>query len=125
MYRKTYFRVNDKNVNQFVMPQQFRKRTVLTCRDDYGHLGMDRVQVLLQERFYWPKLSEDVRMIIRACECCLRFKQKPQQDEMYPRTASYPFELIHLDFLTIGGKDDVLKHLLVVQIILPGMLNAI
>ena len=27
---------------------------------------------------------------------------------MYPITASYPLELIHLDFLTIGGKDDVL-----------------
>ena len=33
---------------------------------------------------------------------------------MYPLTASYPLELIHLDFLTIGGKDDVLKHILVV-----------
>ena len=33
---------------------------------------------------------------------------------MYPITASYPLELIHLDFLTIGGKDDVLKHILVV-----------
>ena len=75
---------------------------------------MDHVQVLLQERFYWPKLSEDVRIVIRSCECCLRFKQKPQQDEMYPITASYPLELIHLDFLTIGGKDDVLKHILVV-----------
>ena len=75
---------------------------------------MDHVQVLLQERFYWPKLSEDVRIVIRSCEHCLRFKQKPQQDEMYPITASYPLELIHLDFLTIGGKDDVLKHILVV-----------
>ena len=75
---------------------------------------MDRVQVLLQEKFYWPKLSEDVRIVIRSCERCLRFKQKPQQDEMYPITASYPLELIHLDFLTIGGKDDVLKHILVI-----------
>ena len=101
-------------MNQFVMPQQFRKRTVQSCHEDYGHLGMDRVQVLLQERFYWPKLSEDVRIVIRSCEHYLRFKQKPQQDEMYPITASYPLELIHLDFLTIGGKGDVLKHILVV-----------
>ena len=48
---------------------------------------MDRVQVLLQERFYWPKLSDDVRTIIRTCERCLQFKQKPEQDEMYPITA--------------------------------------
>ena len=33
---------------------------------------------------------------------------------MYSITASYPLELIHPDFLTIGGKDDVQKHILVV-----------
>ena len=52
--------------------------------------------------------------MIRTCEHCLRSKQKPQQDEMYLITASYPLELIHLNFLMIGGKDDVWKHILVV-----------
>ena len=33
---------------------------------------------------------------------------------MYPIMASYPLKLIHLDFLTIRGKDDVQKHMLVV-----------
>ena len=114
LYHKAYFKVTDKQVNQFVMPQKFRKRTLQTCHEDYGHLGMDHVQILLQEWFYWPKLADDVRTVIRSCERCLSFKQKLQQDEMYPITASYPLELIHLDFLMIGGKEDVLKHILVV-----------
>ena len=84
------------------------------CHEDYGHLGMDRVQILLQERFYWPKLSEDVRSVIRSCDRCMRFKTTPQQDEMYTITATYPLELIHMDFLTIGGKEDVWKNVLVV-----------
>ena len=71
---------------------------------------MDHVQILLQERFYWPKMSEDVRKIIRSCECYMHFKTTQKQDEMYPITATYPLELIHLDFLSIGGKDDVLKE---------------
>ena len=49
LYRKAYFKNTDKVVNQFVMPWQFRKRTVLVCHEDYGHLGMDRVLILLQE----------------------------------------------------------------------------
>ena len=114
LYCIAYFKVTDKQVNQFVMPQQFRKRTVQMCHEDYGHLGMDRVQILLQEWFYWPKLADDVRTVIRSCEHCLRFKQKPQQDDMYPITASYPLKLIHMAFLMIGGKEDVLKHILVV-----------
>ena len=84
------------------------------CHDDYGHLGMDRVLILLQERFYWPKMSDDVRNYIRMCERCVCFKQTPEQEEMYQITASYPLELIHLDFMGIGGKKDKLKNVLVV-----------
>ena len=84
------------------------------CHKDYGHLGMDHVQILLQERFYWPKMSEDVRTVIRTCERCMRFKTTPQCEEMYPIMATYPLELIHLDFLSIGGKDDVMKNVFVV-----------
>ena len=114
LYQKASFKASGKQVDQFVMPQQFRKRTVKVCHEDYGHLGMDRVQILLQERFYWPKMSEDVQSIIRSCERCMRFKTTPQHDEMYPIMATYPLELIHLDFLSIGGKDDILKNVLVV-----------
>ena len=84
------------------------------CHDDHGHLGMDRVLILLQERFYWPKMSNDVRNYIRICERCVCFKQTPEQEEMYQITASYPLELIHLDFLGIGGKKDKLKNVLVI-----------
>ena len=49
LYRKAYFRTTGKQVNQFVMPTKFRKHTVTICHEDYGHLGMDRVLVLLQE----------------------------------------------------------------------------
>ena len=75
---------------------------------------MDRVLILLQERFYWPKMSEDVRNYIRMCERCVHFKQTPEQEEMYQITASYPLELIHLDFLGIGGRKNKLKNVLVV-----------
>ena len=114
LYRRTFFKTINRVVNQFVMPRQFRKRTVLVCHEDYAHLGMDRVQVLLQERFYWPKMSEDVRQYIRTCERCARFKQKPEKEAMQTITASYPLELIHVDFLTIGGKKDKYKNVLVV-----------
>ena len=42
----------------------------------------------------------------------MRFKKKKEQTELYPIT--YPLELVHLDFLSIGGKDDKMKSVLVV-----------
>ena len=75
---------------------------------------MDRVLILLQERFYWPKMSDDVCQYIRTCDRCAWFKQKPEQEVMQTIIASYPLELIHLDILMIGGKKDKLRNILVI-----------
>ena len=69
-----------------------------------GHLGMDRTLSLLPDRFFWYKMSEDVCKLIRSCERCLRFKTKPKKEELNPIETSYPMELVHLDYLTIGQK---------------------
>ena len=59
-----YQRVTLKNhlelVAQFVLPKRFIGKVILDCHDDNGHLGMERTLGLLQERFFWPKMAEDV-----------------------------------------------------------------
>ena len=47
-------------------------------------------------------MSEDVQIHIRSCDRCTRFKQPQERVQMVPIQTSYPLELIHLDFLTIG-----------------------
>ena len=49
-------------------------------------------------------MAEGVHTHIHTCERCLRFKQSQERAEMQPILVSYPMELIHLDFLTLGGK---------------------
>ena len=49
-------------------------------------------------------MAEDVQTYIHTCERCLRFKQPQEKAEMQPIMVSYLMELIHLDFLTLGGK---------------------
>ena len=80
---------------------------VIACHDEFGHLGMDKTLVLLQERFFWPWMNNDVCTHIRSCECCIRFKQKPEREEMSSFVTSYPLEIVHMDFLTIGSKKDL------------------
>ena len=67
---------------------------------------MEMTLGLLQERFFWPKMAEGVHTHICTCDRCLRFKQPQEKSELQPILVSYPMELVHLDFLTFGGKGD-------------------
>ena len=96
---------------QFVLPQTFRKRTVIACHDKFGHLGMDKTLVLLQERFFFSKMNDDVWKHIRSCACCIRFKQPPELAPMEMTETSYPLELVHMHFLTIGSKKGPVKEI--------------
>ena len=81
-------------------------KVILACHDDNGHLGMERTLGLLQERVFWPKMAENVCIHISTHDQYTRFKQPQERTEMQPILVSYPLELIHLDFLILGGKVD-------------------
>ena len=84
---------------------------VLACHDELGHLGMDRALLILQDRVYWPRMARDVREHICTCSRCERFKQLPSVEEISQTEASYPMEIVHADFLIIGGKKDIRKDI--------------
>ena len=46
-------------------------------------------------------MQNDVENHIQQCPQCLQFKTSPERAEMYPIKATHPWELIHMDFLTI------------------------
>ena len=49
-------------------------------------------------------MADDVCIHIHTCNRCLRFKQPQERAEMQLILVSYPMELVHLDFLTLGEK---------------------
>ena len=116
LHRKVQLKHQQVEVNQFVLPPRFRKRVVLACHDEMGHLGMDCTLLLLQDRVYWPGMSKDVRDHIRTCDRCQRAKDKPDKEEIEQTNASYPLKLVHVDLLLIGGKKDVRKDVNVVVV---------
>ena len=52
LYRKVKLKNHDSVINQFVLPKTFHRRATLALHDDYGHLGMEKILGLLQERFF-------------------------------------------------------------------------
>ena len=68
---------------------------------------------MLQSRFFWPKMSNVVRIHIRSCERCIRFKQPQEWEVLNPIKTTYPLELVHLDYLTIGHGDKTINILVI------------
>ena len=97
------------------LPEPFCKQVILACHDDFSHLGMEKTLGLLKDRFFWPKMSEDVKLHICSCKWCTKFKQPQEREEMKSIICTYPLELVHLDFLTIGkeGSDKNVNVLMV------------
>ena len=98
-----------------MLPKTFSRRATLALHDDYEHLGMEKTLGLLQERFFWPKMIEDVHNHIRTCERCTKFKQPPEREKMKPIQCTYPLELVHIDFLMIGkeGTDKAINVMVI------------
>ena len=80
LYRKLILKNRDEDTYQFV-PIKFRKTALSLVHDSFGHLGIDRSTVLMIDRFFWPKMSDEIHQYIQNCKRCIRFKQQPHQAE--------------------------------------------
>ena len=67
LYQKVLLKNHQEPISQFVLLKGFVCKVILACHDDNGHLGMERTLGLLQERFFWTKMADDV--CIHICTC--------------------------------------------------------
>ena len=68
LYQKVVLKNHSGPISQFVLPKNFVCKVILACHDDSGHLGMERILGLLQERFFWPKMADDICIHICTCD---------------------------------------------------------
>ena len=114
LYRRYRLKHHQMDTYQFVVLIKYRDVALNLLHDKFGHLGIDRTTAVSSERFFWPKMAEEIGQYIQNCECCLRYKQQPEWADLKPLEASYPLELVHMDYLKIGGKDDPNSNVLVI-----------
>ncbi|KAL9699204.1 hypothetical protein quinque_002645 [Culex quinquefasciatus] len=67
-----------------------------------AHLGYWKTLCKIRERFYWPRMSSDVKRFCYACQVCKESKTpninvRPVCGK--PKLCSRPWEMISLDFL--------------------------
>ena len=74
----------------------------------------------MQERFWWPGMTQDLRNCIKKCSRCRKYEAAPPVMPMKPLACSGPGELLHVDFTSIEEtvplkEDPVIHNVLVLQ----------
>ena len=112
LYQKTWQGQADEIVFQFVVPQRHRGATLDGCQR--------HSIALMQERFWWPGMTCDLRNRIKKCSHCRKYEAAPPVAPMKPLTCSGPGELLHVDFTSIKETvplkaEPVIRNVLVLQ----------
>ena len=101
LYRKTQQRQAGEIMFQFIVPQRHRGAALDGCHREAAHQGQHCSIALMQECFWWPGMTRDLRNHIKKCSHCRKYEVAPPVVPMKPLTCSGPGELLHLDFMSI------------------------
>ena len=120
LYGKTWQGQADEIIFQFVVPQRHWGTALDGCHQEAAHQGQCRSTALMQECFWWPGMTRDLRNHIKKCGCCRKYEAAPPVVPMKPLTCSWPGELLHVDFTSIEEtvplkQDPVICNVLVLQ----------
>ena len=101
LYHKTQQGQADEIMFQFVVPQRHQSATFDGCHREAAHQGQHRSTTLMQEHFWWPGMTQDLRNHIKKCGHCRKYEAVPPVAPMKPLACSGPGELLHVDFTSI------------------------
>jgi transposase InsO family protein len=106
---------DDSVMYQLVLPEVCRKQALQSLHDQMGHLGRDKTLDLVRDRFYWPKMAQDVDQYIKSCERCVKRKSPTNvKPPLISIESSQPLELVCMDYLTLEMSKGGFQHILVI-----------
>lgn len=84
-----------------IVPEMMKKRILEENHDSCAHLGVFKTISRIKERYYWPKMFEEVKKYVNDCDVCKAAKTSnvrltPQMGRM--KFARQPWQMISIDF---------------------------
>ena len=61
------------------------------------HLGVETTYNKVKERYYWPKMYDDIKIYIESCDNCQRRGKTKRREELLPLRVGGPFDKIGID----------------------------
>lgn len=111
LYRNA--KIEDREVNQLVIPEVYREVVFQGIHRDTGHPGKDKTLWLAKHRYFWPGLEREISQKVDDCPRCIRRKTPAKPFAvLVPIESTHPMELVCIDFLSLekskGGTEDIL-----------------
>ena len=94
--------IRSETCDKVVVPPDLRPHFLYLGHDNNAHAGRHRARLALQ-RFWWPKMANDIHHYVDSCIHCARRKgsygnhSKPQIGHV--QRGERPFEVVYIDFV--------------------------
>lgn len=113
LYRTRENPDTEEQTHQLVLPTSEREQALAGLHDEVGHLGRERTLQLVRARYYWPRMTEDVKVKVRTCPFCVRRKSTSHRAPLVNIVTTQPMELVCIDFLSLEPSAGGIENLLV------------
>lgn len=94
-------RSEDRRFEWKLLPSKSERIQILQAEHGIAHLGFYKTLRRIQEKYYWPGMSVEVKRYCRGCETCMISKHPnhPKIPPMgRPKLASMPWQVISVDY---------------------------
>ena len=93
------WRRDHRNEHKLVLDEGRRLDVLRQCHDSLGHKGFYATRSLVQERFWWPFIQDDVKWFVQTCKLC---QERQLRLVRIPPTVAQPaplFTKVYVDVL--------------------------
>uniref|UniRef100_A0A8C5DE49 Gypsy retrotransposon integrase-like protein 1 n=2 Tax=Gouania willdenowi TaxID=441366 RepID=A0A8C5DE49_GOUWI len=102
-------------VFQVLIPPQETHEVWKQYHQKMGHPSSARTLAAVRQRCYWPRMIQEIKEWTAACWHCLSAKAGPEvRAPLMSIKTSYPFEIVGLDYLSIGCPGEQYPCILVI-----------
>ena len=99
---KLYYKNSRNNPKPLRVIQEDEKDIVLyNLHSDptAGHFGIEGTTQKIAELYFWPKMQQDIRDYVKACDACQRRGGKRPTEPLHPLKVGQPFDRVGIDLV--------------------------
>ena len=100
---------------QLLVPEGLQSKLIKEYHDQLGHQGVDRVDSLVRQKYFWPGLYNDIKEHLESCQRCTVAKMPflKTKTPMGKVLATRPLEVLALDYTVLEPSSNGMENVLV------------